>query len=181
MMLTINRKDDQARGSKAKLDFDNILEQILNLDTQKKVSKSRSMKSASKATETKKPIGHSHLSYPYYSKSGHIKEICYYKHLQQAKQSFQERFKDRIADLKSKNEGLIRTIYDQDHPLPDIKSRDWMVRQLLLFALSTETYNTSWYFENAVFYHISYDLKDFEDPTHLQPCILLQDDITFAD
>ncbi len=139
------------------------------------------MKSASKATETKKPTGHSHPSCPYCSKSGHIEEICFYKHLQQARQSFRDRFKDRIADLKSKNEGLIRTIHDQDHPLPDNKSQDWMVRQPPSFALSTKTHDTSWYFENAAFYHMSYNLKDFEDPTHLQPCILLQDDITFAD
>ncbi len=33
MMLTNNRKADQARGSKTELDFDSILEQILNLAT----------------------------------------------------------------------------------------------------------------------------------------------------
>ena len=41
MMLSNNRKADQARGSKSELDFDSILEQILNLDTQKKVSEKR--------------------------------------------------------------------------------------------------------------------------------------------
>lgn len=48
MILNINRKAEQAKGYKTKPDFDSILEQILNLDTQKKASKARSMKSAFK-------------------------------------------------------------------------------------------------------------------------------------
>ena len=103
IMLTNNRKADQARGTKTELSFDSILEQILNLDTQKKVSKSRSMKSASKAIETKKSTDHSHPPCLYYNKGGHIEEKCYYKYPKQASQSFRDRFKDQIANLKSKN------------------------------------------------------------------------------
>ena len=56
-----------------------------------------------------------------------------------------------------------------------------MAQQLLLSVLSTESHDTSWYFDNAAFYHMSYDLKDFEDLTHLQTCISPQDNITLAD
>ena len=48
MMLNYNRKAAQAKGKKTEPDFDSILEQILNLDTQKKTSEARSMKSALK-------------------------------------------------------------------------------------------------------------------------------------
>lgn len=48
MMLNYNRKADQAKGKKTEPDFDSILEQILNLDAQKKISEARSMKSALK-------------------------------------------------------------------------------------------------------------------------------------
>ena len=84
MMLTNNRKAEQAKGIKTEPDFDTILEQILNLDTQKKVSKSRSMKSASKAAESKKSTGNSNHPCPYCSKGGHIEEKCYYKYPDQA-------------------------------------------------------------------------------------------------
>ena len=65
MMLTKNRKTDQAKGIKIELDFDSILEKILNLDTQKKVREFKSIKSESKVTETKKSTGHSHPLSPY--------------------------------------------------------------------------------------------------------------------
>lgn len=182
MMLTNNRKADQAKGIKTEPDFDSILEQILNLDTQKKkVSESRSMKSASKATETKKSTGPSHPPCPYCNKGGHIEEKCYYKYPEQASQSFRDRFKDRIADLKSKNQGSTREAHDQDHLSLDNRNRGWMVRQPSPSALSTGSHDTSWYFDNAASYHMSYDLTDFEDPAHLQPCISPQDDITLAD
>ena len=103
MMFTNNQKADQTKSTKTKPDFNSILEQILNLDMQKKVSKSRLMKNASKTTETKKLTGHFHPLCPYCSKGGHIEEKYYYKYPKQASQSFQDRFKDWIANLKSKN------------------------------------------------------------------------------
>ena len=44
MMLTNNRKADQAKVAQTEPEFDSILEQVLSLDTKKKVSKPRSMK-----------------------------------------------------------------------------------------------------------------------------------------
>ena len=93
-MLTNNQKADQTKSTKSKPDFNSILEQILNLGTQKKVSKSRSIKSAFKAIETKKSTDYSYPPCPYYSKNGHIKEKCYYKYPEQASQSFWDRFED---------------------------------------------------------------------------------------
>ena len=93
MMLTNNRKADQARGTKQEPQFDFILEQVLSLDTQKKVSKFPSMKSASKVTDVRKSPSSSKLSCPYYKKSGHIEEKYYYKHLKQASEGFRKRFK----------------------------------------------------------------------------------------
>lgn len=138
------------------------------------------MKRASKATETKKSNGHSHSPCPYCSKYGHMEEKCYYKHPEQASPSFRDCFKDWIADLKSKNEGLIREAHGQDHSLPDNRSSSWIVRQAPSSAFSTRSYDTSWYYDNTASYHMLYDLKDFKDPTHLQPCISPQDDITLA-
>lgn len=103
MMFTNNWKADQAKRTKTEPDFVSILEQILNLNTQKKVSTSRSMKIAFKATETKKSAGHSQLSCFYCGKNEYIKEKYYYKYSKQASQSFQNCFKDQIANLKSKN------------------------------------------------------------------------------
>lgn len=53
MMLNNNRKAAQAKGEKTEPDFDSILEQILNLNTQKKTSEARSMKSALRPREKK--------------------------------------------------------------------------------------------------------------------------------
>lgn len=55
-----------------------------------------------------------------------------------------------------------------------------MVRQPASSVLSTGKHDSSWYFDNAAFYHMSYDLTDFEDPFNLQPCTSPQDDITLA-
>lgn len=139
------------------------------------------MKSASKATKTKKSTGHSHLLCPCWSKDGYIEEKCYYKYPEQANQSFQDRFKDRIANLKSKNQRPIRAAHDQDHPLPNNQNQGWIIRQPLSSALSTESHDTSLYFDNTASYHILYDIKDFEDSTYLQTCISPQNDIIFAD
>ena len=106
MMLTNNRKADQAKRVKTKPEFDSILEQVFSLDTQKKVSESRSMKSASKAKEAKKTPSSSTPSCPYCKKSGHTEDKCYYKHPERASEGFRERFKGRIVDLKSCNQSV---------------------------------------------------------------------------
>ena len=71
--------------------------------------------------------------------------------------------------------------YNQDHPLLDNWNRGWIIQQSPSSALSIGSHDTSWYFDNAVSYYMSYDLKDFKDPTYLQPCISPQDDIILAD
>lgn len=91
MMLTNNRIIVQAKGGKDAIlnpDIDSILEQILNLDIQKKSSKSRSMKSSFKLHESRKSIGPTSDACPYYNKSGHSKDKCYYKHPKQASENF---------------------------------------------------------------------------------------------
>ena len=101
MMLINNRKESLAKNAKTEPEFDSILEQVPSLDTQKKVSKSRSMKSTSNAKEAKKTPSSSTLSCPYQKKSGHTEDKCCYKHLKQTSEGFCERFKTRIVDLKS--------------------------------------------------------------------------------
>lgn len=103
MIFKNNRKANQAKSTKTEPELDSILEQVLSLDTQKQVSKSWSMKSTSKATEAKKSSSSSMLSCPYYKKSSHTKDKCYYKYPKQASEGFCERFKGRIADFKSRN------------------------------------------------------------------------------
>lgn len=66
MMDTNHRKADQA--IKAEPVFESILEQVLSLDTRKKVGESRSMKSASKAIEANKKLSSSTLSCLYCKK-----------------------------------------------------------------------------------------------------------------
>ena len=139
MMLTNNRKADQAKGIKDEIDFDSILEQVLSLDTQKKVSESRSMKSASKGIEARKPLSSSTISCPYCKKSGHTEDKCYYKHPERASESFRERFKGRIADLKSRNQASSRSHLPQDiEALNNDRPRGYMVRTSpLASALTT--------------------------------------------
>lgn len=47
--------------------------------------------------------------------------------------------------------------------------------------LFTAIYDTSWYFNNGLFYHITYDINDIESPAKLISCIFLQDNITIDD
>ena len=112
-MLTNDKKADQAKGAKTEPEFDSIFEQVLSLDIQKKVSESRSIKSASKAKEAKKTPSFSTLSCPYCKKSGHTEDQCYYKYPERASESFREQFKGRIVDLKSRNQSVISP-RDQD-------------------------------------------------------------------
>ena len=76
-MFTNNQKAKQTKDIKTESDFNIILKQILNLDTQKKVTKSRLMKNASKTAKFKKSTGH---PCSYYIKSGHIVEKYSYKY-----------------------------------------------------------------------------------------------------
>ncbi len=112
-MPTNNRKGDQAKGAKTEPEFDSILEQVLSLDTQKKISESRSMRSASKATEAKKTPSSSMLSCPYCKKSGNTEDKCYYKHPKRASEGFRDQFEGRIVDLKSRNRS-VRSPQGQD-------------------------------------------------------------------
>lgn len=57
MMLNNSRKAEQAKGVKTEPGFDFILKQFLNLDTQRKSSEARSMKSSSKPKDKKKDPG----------------------------------------------------------------------------------------------------------------------------
>ena len=184
MMLTNNRKAEQAKGTKTQPEFDSILEQILSLDTQKKTSESRSMKTASK--ETKKSAVTTIFPCPYCRKGGHIEDKCYYKHPERASDSFRERFKDRIADLKSRHSRSATTAHQESdsEATTDSRNHGWMVRTQQLLsnsALSTSTHDSSWYFDNAASFHMTYDSNDFETPEQLSLFISPQGDITLAD
>lgn len=185
MMLTNNRKATQAKGNKTELEFDLILEQILNLDTQKKTSESRSMKISSKPRDSKKILGPSTDSCPYCNKTGHPEDKCYYKHPDRASESFRERFKDRIADLAKCNGSSARLARNINSiPMPEFQNCGFMVRRKIsspTSALATGSFDSNWYFDNAASYHMSYDITDFENPNHLRPCVSPQDDITLAD
>lgn len=56
-----------------------------------------------------------------------------------------------------------------------------MVRQPLSSLLSIKSYDISQYFDNAAFYYMLYDFKDFKDFISLQPYISPQDNITLID
>lgn len=87
-MFTNNQKANQAKKEKTEVEFNFILEQILNLNTQKKGSKARSMKSVYKPRKKIKSNIESLDLYLYYSKPGHLKNKCYYKHLERVSDDF---------------------------------------------------------------------------------------------
>lgn len=99
MMLMNNQKGKQAKVIKSKSDLNSILEQVLSLDTENKISEFRSLKTAAKENELKKASIAPTISGLYSSKKDHTKDKCYYKHRERSSKSFRERFKTRIADL----------------------------------------------------------------------------------
>ncbi len=70
-MLTIKRKVDQDKNTKAESKFDSILDKVLSLNTQNKGGKSRSMKKVSKAKKAEKTLSPSTISCLYCNKSSH--------------------------------------------------------------------------------------------------------------
>lgn len=88
MMLINSRKAEEVKGVKTEHGFGFILEQILNLDTQRKCSEARSMKISSKPKDKKRGLG-DHC--PYCSRPGHDEEKCYNKHPERASQDFRVR------------------------------------------------------------------------------------------
>lgn len=82
MMLNNSQKAEQVKSTKSDPGFDFILEQILNLDTQRKSTEARSIKSYSKPKNRKKDPGD---LCPYCSRPGHVEEKCYYIQNAQAK------------------------------------------------------------------------------------------------
>lgn len=87
-MLNSNQKAAQAKTRKAMSDFEFILKQILNLDTQKKISKSWSIKSPSKSKEKEKSSTESLDLCLYCIKPGYIKNKYYYKHPERVNKDF---------------------------------------------------------------------------------------------
>lgn len=96
IILNNSRKADQTEELKTEPKFDFILEQILNLDSQRKISKARFMKISSKFKDKKKNLRDLCL---YCSRPSHIEEKSYYKYPKYASQNFWERFKDWILKL----------------------------------------------------------------------------------
>ncbi len=181
MMLNNSRKAKQARGVKTEPEFDFILEQILNLDTQRKTSEARFMKSSSKPKDKKKDPGD---LCPYCLRPYHIEEKCYYKHPERANQNFQERFKDRIRELQSKANAT-RSHTDVEFNIENV-SEQYLSENRGLIAqdegriLATGGHDKSWYFDNAASYHMTFDLADFQGAT-LMKCQHPQDDLILAD
>lgn len=114
IMFTNNRKADQAKSVKALTKFNSILEQLLSLDTKKKVGKFQSMKSSSNAIEAKQTPSFWTLSCPHCKKSSHKEDKCYYKYPEQTSEGFREQLKGWIVDLKSHNQVWIRSSLGQD-------------------------------------------------------------------
>ena len=184
MMLTNNRKGNQAKGEKIEVEFDSILEQILNLDTQKKTSEARSMKSVSKPKEKRKASVESLNLCPYCSRPGHPEEKCYYKYPERASEDFRLKFQTRIKDLRSKANATKTRINNQDHEhdteVGPLENRSYII-QSKNSVLATGSHDWNWYFDNAASYHMTFDLADFIEPESLTKCQHPQDDITLAD
>ena len=185
MMLNNNRKaSEQSKRTEDEPDFDSILEQILHLDTQKKRSEARSMKSALKLKEKKKSSTEPLDLCPYCSKPGHLEDKCYYKHPERASEDFRQRFQNRIKELRSKA-NAVRSQADNKDNTEDGESntlgnRGYVAQQKDV-ALAAGRHDTNWYFNNAASCHMTYDLTDFNDPDSLIKCRHPQDDITLAD
>lgn len=178
IILTKNHKANQVKGQKIELDFNSILEQILSLDTQKKASKTWSIQSTSKPKKRKKVSLQSLTLCLYYSKPGHPKEKCYYKHLEWASKVWQ-RFKNRIDELKSKANAT-RAQSTQDNKKQCEANRIYVI-QSEGAIITIGKHNPDWYFNNAAFYHITYNLNDFDDLSTLTKCCHPEDNIILAD
>ena len=106
MMLNNSRKAKQAKGVKFEPGFDFILEQTLNLDTQRKSSEARFMKNSSPPMDRKKDPGD---LCPYCSRPCHIEEKCYYKHPNVQAKTFERglRIRSENSNLRSMQPDLI--------------------------------------------------------------------------
>lgn len=161
--------------------FDFILEQILNLHSQRKTSETRSMKSLLGPKDKKK---NPRDLCSYYSKPSHIEEKYYYKHSEHASQNFQERFKDRIRKLQSIAH-VTKSYINIEVNVDDISEQHLSENQGLIARnkgriLVTGDYDKSWYFDNTVSYYITCNLANFQK-TALSKCQHPYDDITLAD
>lgn len=115
IILNSNQKAVQTKKKKIESDFDFILKQILNLDIQKKISKSRFIKFISKPKEKKKSSSKPLDLCPYCIKPNHVEDKCYYKQQERASKNFWQKFQSWIKsfDLKSillKPRIIIKTI-----------------------------------------------------------------------
>ena len=185
MMLNNNRKaSEQSQKTKVEPDFDSILEQILNLDTQKKTSEARSMKSALKPKEKKKSSTEPSDLCPYCARPGHFEEKCYYKHSERTSEDFRQRFQNRIKELRFKANATKTQNGDKNDAENDksttLGNRGYVAQQKDV-VLATGSHDPNWYFDNAASYHMTFDLANFDNADSLTQCRHPQDDITLAD
>lgn len=178
-MLNNNQRAKQAKGQKIEPDFDSILEQILNFDTQKKASEARSMKSASKPREKKRSSAEPFSLCLYCSKPGHPQEKCYYKHPKRASKDFRQKFQNCIKELQSKANATKAQINNLDEEENEV-NRIYVVQNKSA-VLATGQHDPNWYFDNAASYHMIYNLGNFNNPDSMIKCRHPQDNITLAD
>lgn len=100
MMLNNNQRATKSEGEKKELDFDSVLEQLLSMS---KDSPSRNDPRLLKTFAPKskdKGKSSSNETCSYCSKPGHNKRNCYYKYPNKGGDTFRERNKDKIAELR---------------------------------------------------------------------------------
>ena len=120
----------------------------------------------------------------YCSKSGHIEEKCYYKYPKCTSQNFWKRFKNQIEGLQSKanaNRSYINVNVNINNTFEHFLSKNQgFIVQTKRRILATGRNDNNWYFNNAVLYHMAFNVADFEE-SELTKCKHLWDNITLAD
>lgn len=101
----------------------------------------------------------------YCLKLSHMKEKCYYKHLEHASQNFWEKFKDWIQELQSKVNATrfytnVEVNIDNTFEYFSFENQGFIV-QTKGIILATGRYDKNWCFDNTALYHMTFNLANF--------------------
>lgn len=164
-MVANNQYANKFKGKKKELNFDSILKQLLSMSKDSPaIHNSQSLKTSIPKSKDKSK-SHSNKTCSYSTESGHNNHSCYHKYPEKWRDSFWKKHKDKIAKLKY--DAAQKNSKKKAGTFGNCNAWRFIIHNIAVHTTSSPK-EDKWYFNNAVFFHMTCDLANFEDEELMQ-------------
>ncbi len=159
MMLNNNQRATESEGEKKELDFDSVLEQLLNMSKDSPTRNDPRLLKTFAPKSKNKSKSSSNETCSYCSKPGHNERNCYYKYPNKRGDAFRERNKVKIAELR--HSAGHKNAMDRPGVAGLQNARGFDAQNTMVSTSSAQ--DDGWYFDKTASFDLTFDLADFDD------------------